>query len=82
LIYQLRLKSIAIEAHIEAIVSENREIVIRSEALEHADRFALKRKLGDQTKVQRRDVRLAPRPEAVWRSELMETLEAIRDLVD
>jgi transcription-repair coupling factor (superfamily II helicase) len=82
LIYQLQLKSLAIEAHIEAIVSENREIVVRSEALEHIDRFALKRKLGDQIKVQRRDVRLTLGPEAVWRSELMDTVMVIRDLVD
>jgi transcription-repair coupling factor (superfamily II helicase) len=80
LLYQLRLKSVAIEAQVETIVTENREIVIRSEALEYADRSVLKRKLGDQIQVRRREVRLSLGSEAVWRSELMDTLCAIRDL--
>jgi len=81
LLYQLRLKALAIQAEVEAIVAEHREIAIRSEGLESLDRNALQRALGARIKVRRRDVRLPLGEEAVWRAELARTLEAIRDLV-
>jgi transcription-repair coupling factor (superfamily II helicase) len=80
MLYQLRLRALAIEARVETIMTEHREIVIRSEALEYADRAELKRKLGDQIQVRRREVRLRLGAEAVWRAELMDTLRAIRDI--
>jgi transcription-repair coupling factor (superfamily II helicase) len=85
LLYQLRLKAVAVHAGVEAIVAEHRELVIRCEALEHMDRAALQRILGERITVRRRDIRLAfgeertSAPE-VWQAELARTLEAIRDL--
>jgi hypothetical protein len=81
LLYQLQLKSIALEAEVEAIVVERRELVIRAEALQEIDRSALQRVLGARIKVRRREVRLPLGPEQVWRAELLRTLEAIRDLM-
>jgi transcription-repair coupling factor (superfamily II helicase) len=86
LLYQLRLKAVAIHANIEAIVAESRELVIRSEALEHMDRKALQRALGNSIAVRRREVRLpygrerASTPEA-WKAELARTVEVMRDVV-
>ena len=81
LLYQLRLKALAIHAQVEAIVAEHRELVIRSEALENVDREALQRALGERITVRRREVRLPLGHEQVWRAELARTLEAIRDLM-
>jgi hypothetical protein len=80
LLYQLRIKSIALQAGVDAIVSERDEMIIRAQALEEIDRRALQRVLGERIKVRRREVRLPPSPELVWRAELVRTLQAIRDL--
>ena len=80
LLYQLRLKVVAIHAQVEAIVAEHRELVIRSEALEQVDREALQRALGERIAVRRREVRLPLGAEKVWKAELSRTLEAIRNL--
>ena len=39
LLYQLRLKALAIQAEVESIVGEHRELVIRAEVLEELDRL-------------------------------------------
>ncbi|MBN1641919.1 MAG: transcription-repair coupling factor [Anaerolineae bacterium] len=78
LLYQLRLKLLALEAQVEAIVAENREIAIRSPVLEDADRTALQQALGERVRVRRREVRLPVGEERVWRAELMRTLEVMR----
>ena len=79
LLYQLRLKSVALDAFVEAIVAERREITIRCEALDSVDRTALQRALGDRVRVRRREIRLVAEQEQVWRAELLRTLEAVRD---
>jgi transcription-repair coupling factor (superfamily II helicase) len=81
LLYQLRLKALAIRAEVEAIVAEHRELVIRAPVLEDLDRDALQRALGARIKVRRREIRLPLGVEEVWRAELARTLEAIRDLL-
>jgi transcription-repair coupling factor (superfamily II helicase) len=81
LLYQLRLKSVALDARVEAIVVEHREIVIRAEALQDVNTIALQRALGGRIKVRRREVRLPLAEERVWRAELLRTLEAIRDVM-
>ena len=80
LLYQLQIKSIALQAGADAIISERDEVVIRAKVLEEIDRRALQRMLGERIKVRRREVRLPPSPEPVWRAELVRTLQAIRDL--
>jgi transcription-repair coupling factor (superfamily II helicase) len=79
LLYQLRLKSLALDARVEAVVAERREIVVRCEALDGVNTVALKRALGDRIKVRRREVRLSAEQEQVWRAELMRVLEVMRD---
>ena len=81
LLYQLRLKALAIQAEVQAIVAEHRVLVIRAEVLEELDRSALQRAVGERIKVRRREVRLPRGKEEIWRAELARTLEAMRDLV-
>jgi transcription-repair coupling factor (superfamily II helicase) len=77
LLYQLRLKLLALDAQVEAIVAENRAVAIRSPALEDADRAALQQALGERVRVRRREVRLAIGEEAMWRAELLRTLQVM-----
>ena len=65
LLYQLRLKALAIQAEVESIVAEHREIVLRSEGLESLDLGVLQRVLGARIKVRRREVRLPLGEEAL-----------------
>ncbi len=81
LIYQLRLKSLALDIGVEAIVVENRQIVVRAPAIEDVDRAELQRALGERIRVRRQEVRLPMEQEHVWRAELMGALEAIRELI-
>jgi transcription-repair coupling factor (superfamily II helicase) len=81
LLYQLRLKALAIRAQVEAIVAEHRELVIRADVLENMDRHELQRALGKRIGVRRREIRLPLGPEQVWRAELARTLEVLRDRV-
>jgi len=81
LLYQLRLKALAIQAEVQAIVAEHHELVIRADLLEELDREALQRAVGERIKVRRREVRLPRGKEEMWRAELARTLEAMRDLV-
>jgi transcription-repair coupling factor (superfamily II helicase) len=81
LLYQLRLKSVALDAGMESIMAESRQIMVRAAALDGVDRSALQRALGERIKVRRREVCLPMIEEQVWRVELMRTLEVIRDLL-
>ncbi|MCB0170468.1 MAG: transcription-repair coupling factor, partial [Anaerolineae bacterium] len=75
LLYQLKLKIMALEAGIQAIVTESGQIVIRAESLEDIDRDGLARRLSPATQVNRRQIMLPlhPKPE-VWQAELEKTL--------
>jgi transcription-repair coupling factor (superfamily II helicase) len=75
LMFQLHLKVLAAKAQVSAIVRdrERNNIVIKSEALEHADRFALQKKLGSAASVQRREVHIAN--DETWRIKLVKVLQ-------
>jgi transcription-repair coupling factor (superfamily II helicase) len=77
LLYQLKVKSLAIRVQIDAIVTEYQTIVIRCEALEYANRFGLQQRLGNRVRVNRREIRLSRENEAVWRAELVRVLEVM-----
>jgi transcription-repair coupling factor (superfamily II helicase) len=80
LLYQLRLKVIALEAGVDSIVSEHRALIVRAEALEQADRRKVKEMLGEPFEVRRREIRLRLGPEQVWRTDLLRALEVLREL--
>ena len=79
LLYQLRLKVLALRVGVQAIVVENNRLVLKSERLERTDRRALQRRLGQRARVERRRVWLPLREdemgETLWRTELVWVLE-------
>ncbi len=85
LLYQLRLKLLALRAGVKAITMEERQIVVRADSLEQIDRAWLQRRLGDRARVARRAVWL-PQDESKetgnrgnerWRSALVAVLQAM-----
>ncbi|CAG0932266.1 Transcription-repair-coupling factor [Thermoflexales bacterium] len=80
LMFQLHLKVLAARAQVSAIVRdrERNNLVLKCEALEHADRLSLQKKLGSAASVQRREVHLAN--DETWRIKLVKVLQEISDL--
>ncbi len=78
LLYQLKLKLLALEGEVKSVVTEVGLIVVRADSLEHIDRAGLERRLGSATKVTRRQVSLPLHPnQEVWQAELEKTLRLI-----
>ena len=77
LMFQLQLKALAAKAQITAIGRdrERGNIVLKSEALEHADRSGLQRRLGSLASVQRREIHLPLKDD--WRVTLVRVLEVV-----
>jgi hypothetical protein len=75
LLYQLRLKVLAMESDVQAINVDSGQIVIKAEGLENLDRAGLQRRVGPQTRVTRRQIwmPLHPNP-AIWQAELEKIL--------
>ncbi|MDY7039617.1 MAG: transcription-repair coupling factor [Chloroflexota bacterium] len=79
LLYQLRLKVLALRVDVQSIGVENKRLVLKSERLEQADRRVLQRRLGQRAHVERRRLWLPLREdemgETLWRTELVWVLE-------
>jgi transcription-repair coupling factor (superfamily II helicase) len=75
LLYQLRLKVLAMESDVQAINVDSGQIVIKAEGLENLDRAGLQRRVGPQTRVTRRQIwmPLHPNP-GIWQAELEKIL--------
>jgi transcription-repair coupling factor (superfamily II helicase) len=75
LLYQLKLKLLAMEAGVKAILTEMGQIVIRADSLQDIDRAGLQRRLSPAAKVTPRQLSLPlhPKPQ-VWQAELEKTL--------
>jgi len=82
LLYQLKLKQLAREAKVKAVVTEAGQIVIRADSLEFIDRASLQRRLPAITKMTPRQLWLPlhPNPD-VWQAELEKTLRLIGRMV-
>ncbi len=83
LLYQLKLKLLALESGVNSIVTEVGQIIIRADTLQHIDRSGLERRLGPAVKVTPRQVSLPlhPKPE-VWQAELEKALRLISRMVN
>jgi len=82
LLYQLKLKQLAREAKVKAVVTESGQIVIRADSLEFIDRASLQRRLPSITKMTPRQLWLPLHPKAdVWQAELEKTLRLIGRMV-
>jgi transcription-repair coupling factor (superfamily II helicase) len=83
LMYQLRLKILAMEAGAQAITTEEGQICVRAESLEDLDRPGLQRRLGPHVRVTRRQVWMPLHPrEEVWRAELEKVLRTMARLLN
>jgi transcription-repair coupling factor (superfamily II helicase) len=75
LLYQLKLKLLAMDAGVKSVVTEVGQIVIRADSLENIDRAGLQRRLSPAARVTRRQVSLPLHPnQEVWQAELEKTL--------
>jgi transcription-repair coupling factor (superfamily II helicase) len=79
LMYQLRLKSLARDARVEAIVLEDHTLVLRLETWGRAVQEKLNQALEQSVSVNRRDVRLPMT--AGWRDRLIDVLKTIAGVV-
>jgi transcription-repair coupling factor (superfamily II helicase) len=81
LMFQLHLKVLASKAQVTAIVRdrEHNRLIVRSEALEHADRVGLQARLADRASVQRREIHVPLPANGEWRSNLVKVLEEMRN---
>ncbi|MBE7551420.1 MAG: transcription-repair coupling factor [Anaerolineales bacterium] len=78
LLYQLRLKILALEAGVKAILTETGQIIIRADTLQEVDRAGLQRRLSPAAKVTPRQISLPLHPKTeVWQAELEKTLRLI-----
>jgi transcription-repair coupling factor (superfamily II helicase) len=75
LLYQLRLKILAVEAGIKAIITEMGQIIVRADTLQEIDRAGLQRRLSQAAKITPRQLSLPLHPKTeVWQAELEKTL--------
>lgn len=75
LLYQLKLKILALEAGVKSVATEVGQIMVRADSLEFIDRDGLARRITPAANVGRRQLMLPlhPKPE-VWQAELEKTL--------
>jgi transcription-repair coupling factor (superfamily II helicase) len=77
LLYQLKLKILAVEAGVKAILTEAGQIVVRADTLQELDRAGLQRRIPAARITPRQlSLPLHPKPE-VWQAELEKTLRLI-----
>ena len=79
LLFQLRLKLLALAAEAKALVTEEGQVVVRADSLERLDRERLQRRLGGRARVARRAVWLPLDEQERWRTTLLAVLQAIAE---
>ncbi|NLE75777.1 MAG: transcription-repair coupling factor, partial [Chloroflexi bacterium] len=78
LLYQLRLKALALVAGAQAVTREESQFVIRADSLEQVNRERLQNVLGQAARVERRRIWVRGGEEqGIWQGRLLETLEAL-----
>jgi transcription-repair coupling factor (superfamily II helicase) len=82
LLYQLRLKVLALESDVQSISVEAGQILIKAEGLEYLNREALQRHVGAAVRVSRRQVWLPLHPDtATWQAELERVLRLMHRML-
>ena len=82
LLYQLRLKVLALESGVQSIGVEAGQILIKADGLEDLNRAALQRHVGAQARVARRQIWMPLHPNtAVWQAELEKVLRRMHGMV-
>jgi transcription-repair coupling factor (superfamily II helicase) len=81
LLYQLRLKVLALRVGVQAISAQEGQIAIHVTPLKDTARQQLQKRLGGRARVSQRQVWLPLHErEEVWRRELVEVLEAMAEV--
>ncbi len=80
LLYQLRLKILAMAAGVQAISTEEGQVVIRAEGLGRAEERRLQRRLGSKARVGRRQVWLPLDARGRWRELLPDILQTMAEI--
>jgi transcription-repair coupling factor (superfamily II helicase) len=82
LLYQLRLKVLALESDIQSISVEAGQIVVKTEGLENLNRDTLQRYTGSAARVSRRQLWLPLHPNpSVWQAELERVLRLMHRML-
>jgi transcription-repair coupling factor (superfamily II helicase) len=80
LLYQLRLKILAVAAGVQAISNEDGQVVIRAEGLGGAEGKWLQRRLGNKARVGRRQAWLPLDAQDRWRELLPDILQTMAEI--
>jgi hypothetical protein len=76
LLYQLRVKILALRANVESVTSDQDQLAIRRSGLAKADRSSLQRTLGHNVRVSRTAIWLPKGDEEdFWRESLLSLLD-------
>jgi transcription-repair coupling factor (superfamily II helicase) len=80
LLYVVRVKVLAVNAGVESIGQEDGQLLIKATVVDNVDRNVLQERLSSQgvpARVARRSIWLPMREAALWRKDLVKTLEAL-----
>jgi len=80
LLYQLRLKIVAMAAGVQAITTEEGQVVVKAEGLGRAEEKWLQRRLGNKARVGRRQVWLPLDARGRWRELLPSILQTMAEI--
>jgi len=80
LLYQLRLKILAMTAGVQTISSEEGQVVIKAEGLGRAEEKWLQRRLGNKARVGRRQVWLSLDAQGRWQELLPDILRTMTEM--
>jgi len=80
LLYQLRLKILAMAAGVQAISTEERQVVIKAKGVGRAEEKWLQRRLGNKARVGRRQVWLPLDARGQWRELLPDILQIMAEV--
>ena len=77
LLFQLRVKQLALQAGVDAVIAEGDQVSVRLGGLAHVDRMALQERLGHGVRVSRTAVWVPRSDDETWQGVLLEILERL-----
>jgi transcription-repair coupling factor (superfamily II helicase) len=81
LLYQFRVRLLALRAGVEAVGGSNGQVSVRVARMEEKDPLALRQRLGHDVRVSKTAIWLPPLPEDVWKDILLEILTRLAEFI-
>jgi transcription-repair coupling factor (superfamily II helicase) len=81
LLYQFRVRLLALRAGVEAVGGSNGQVSVRVAGMEEKDPLALRQRLGHDVRVSKTAIWLPPLPEDVWKDILLEILTRLAEFI-